>query len=586
MARKGPKRIGDGLTMHRMTFPPESGDLRGLPQFSNWPAVYVLNNDDDVYVGESLNVESRLGAHSKNPAKKHLKSTKVIIDEQFNKSVCLDLESLLIQLFAGEAKYDVPNRNSGITDAEYFDRARYKDRFTQIFDALRKEGLFDQDLVTIRNSDLYKFSPFKSLNEKQEHAVEMLLRALSDAESHERQFRAVVQGAAGTGKTVVLVFLLKFLADLGNGADISTPEIEDDTVFPWRTADAYSNLESLRLGLVVPQQSLRTTLKRVFALTPGLKDVPVLDPWQVGQSDEKFDLLVVDEGHRLSRRANQSSAKRNTDFREISEKLYGEYTDDVTQYDWIKTKSRHSVVVVDPFQSVRTADLGAEYVQQLVSEEQETSAVYTLEQQMRMANSDQYLPFLRALLSDTPVMPQETPDFGEYRFELFPDFGAMQDEILRLNADVGLSRTVAGYAWEWTTRGKKKDPTAYDIELDGRRLRWNSVAEDWINHPGSEREMGSIHTVQGYDLNYCGVVFGSEISYDPATGQVVIHRENYKDRKGKEGRGETRLSDEDLRKYIVNIYLVLMSRGIRGTFVYCVDPGLRELFARYLPISG
>jgi len=154
-----------------------------------------------------------------------------------------------------------------------------------------------------------------------------------------------------------------------------------------------------------------------------------------------------------------------------------------------------------------------------------------------------------------------------------------------MDAQSGLSRLVAGFAWEWKT---KNDKSAYDIEIDGCQLRWNSVATDWIASGKSLDEVGSIHTVQGYDLNYAGVIIGPDLRYDAVNGRLFIDRGSYFDKKGKEN--NPRLgkiySDADLLRFVTNIYAVLLTRGIQGTFVYASDPALRAYLREYLPSNG
>ena len=164
---------------------------------------------------------------------------------------------------------------------------------------------------------------------------------------------------------------------------------------------------------------------------------------------------------------------------------------------------------------------------------------------------------------------------------MFCDLGQMRDEIRRRDAEYGLSRLVAGYAWPWRS---KADPTAFDIEVDGCRLRWNSVPIDWINSPGSVDEVGSIHTVQGYDLNYAGVIIGPDLRYDPHSRRLFVDRDSYHDKKGKENNPTLGLvfSDDDLLRFIANIYAVLLTRGVRGTYVYVHDPDLRAYLSRCL----
>ena len=137
---------------------------------------------------------------------------------------------------------------------------------------------------------------------------------------------------------------------------------------------------------------------------------------------------------------------------------------------------------------------------------------------------------------------------------------------------------VAGYAWEWVTKRKKgRAKELHDITIEGLSYDWNSRAVDWISSENSANEVGCIHTVQGYDLNYAGVIFGPEIGYDTDHHRIVIDKSKYFDRTGK-----TALeSDEQLREYILNIYLTLMTRGIRGTFLYVCDEKLREFLRGY-----
>jgi DUF2075 family protein len=152
-----------------------------------------------------------------------------------------------------------------------------------------------------------------------------------------------------------------------------------------------------------------------------------------------------------------------------------------------------------------------------------------------------------------------------------------------MDSEHGLSRLLAGYAWPWHS---KKNKDAFDITIGDISLRWNSQIVDWVNSPKSVTEVGSIHTIQGYDLNYAGVIIGNDLQYYPSTRSMKFDRSNYYDKKGMENNKTLGItySDDDLLDLVQNIYRVLLTRGIRGTFVYAEDSNMRDYLARYLPV--
>lgn len=558
---------------------------------SNWPVVYVLEEESaapqrtaaklrDVYVGETLSAASRLRQHLTTLEKQHLVSARVIVNETFNKSVCLDLESHLIRLLSGDGALRVINRNVGVTDSNYYNRSDYRETFDEIFEKLRADGLFSRSVPEIENSDLFKLSPFKALTPDQAVAVEQILEGLfSDLETGKSSI-SVVQGDPGTGKTVVAIFLLKLLADIAN-PPVAEPDA--DTIFSDFFTEGFAELVAgLRVGIVVPQQSLRTSIKRVFAKTPGLNPARVMSAFEVGSSNEKFDLLVVDEAHRLNQRANQASAALNSQFASINEALFEVDDFNKTQLDWITAKSEHTIFLVDAAQSVRPADVAPETLAALVSRARRDDRFYPLASQMRVKAGDDYVGYVRAVLApDEHLVPVTPKAFPGYDLRFFDSFSSMRSEIAKRDAEGGLARVIAGYAWKWVSR---KDKSAFDIEIDGERMRWNGTQTDWIASANSIEEVGSIHTVQGYDLNFAGVIIGPDLRYDIERGRLIFDRKTYADTKGKENNAKSgkKYSDEELLKLVSNIYAVLLTRGMQGTYVYVCDPSLREYLRKYL----
>lgn len=559
----------------------------------NWPVVYVLDDGRDItqanptklrdiYVGESLNATGRLRQHLETPAKQHLKNIRVIIDEKFNKSVCLDLESYLIRMLAGDGANRVLNRNDGITESKYYQREVYREGFRYIFERLKADGVFTRSISEIENSDLFKLSPFKALTEDQATSVEEIVKGfLSDVERGAESM-IVIQGDPGTGKTVVAIYMIKLLVDIKMFTSLE--DLDSDSRFSNFFTEANQRLlQGLRIGLVVPQQSLRDSIKKVFRKTPGLNSSMVMTPFDVGQVDGNFDMLLVDETHRLNQRASQSSGVLNARFTTITRKLFGSDDTSKTQLDWIQAKSRYQIFLLDVAQSVRPADLPSELLSDLVADTRASGRYFQLRTQMRVRAGSDFVSYVRWILKSPPLsVPRVRRDFGEYDFRAFVSVAHMRDEIFRRNAEVGLSRMVAGYAWEWKT---KRDKNAFDIEIGQTRLRWNSTPTDWIASSSALEEVGSIHTVQGYDLNYVGVIIGLDLRFDTERGRLFIDRDSYFDKKGKENNpalGRT-CSDDDLLRFITQIYAVLMTRGIRGTYVYACDPGLREYLKAFIP---
>ena len=563
------------MTNYKIEHLPFRSDAVGVwgqvdPQSDNWPVVYTISSASEIYVGETVNAATRLFQHLNSPSKKHLERVQIILNDKFNKSACLDLESHLIKYFAADGKHRVLNANFGIQDSDYFNRDEYRQSFNELFDMLVEQGVLSRSIPEIVNSNLFKFSPFKSLNSEQAISVSAVLDRLIQNLRDQSNGELIIQGDPGTGKTVVAIYLIKLLMDISRltGDEIL---VEDSIFSDYFTPEARSLLDGVKVGLVVPQQSLRKTLQTVFAQTPGLSRDMVMTPFDVGQGNQDFDLLIVDEAHRLGQRANQSSAMLNKKFTEINIKLFGNDDKEHTQLEWIRAKSKSQILLLDTAQSIKPADLPISTTEGLIAKAKRAGSLFKLSSQMRVAGGNDYLEFVKGLFSDNP---SPAANFGTYDLRFYDDFAQMQRDILDMDQKHGLSRLLAGFAWPWVT---KNDKSAFDIEIQGVKLRWNQTAVDWVNSPGSVEEVGSIHTIQGYDLNYAGVIIGSDLSFDPVEKKFVFNRDNYFDTKGKENNPTLGVSysDEDLKQFVINIYKVLMTRGIKGTFIYAVDPSLR-----------
>ena len=557
------------------------------PKMNDWPVVYTINDSKYIYIGETTSASSRMRNHKSKVSMKGLKEVRIILHQKFNKSACHDLESHLIRYFHADGKYKIMNGNAGISDYDYFNRDDYRQSFDQIFEELRLQGLMVKSIPDIVNDNIFKYSPFKSLSLDQSLAMESILETLLPVKRSSSSNQIVVQGGPGTGKTIVAVYLIKLLTDIA----LSNPEdeLEIDTLFSdYFKAGYKEELEDWRIGLVIPQQSLRKTLKLVFKTVPGLHQSMVLSPFDVGKSNEKWDLLIVDEAHRLKMRSNMSAPTLNTLFRDTNIKLFGKNRGDdnsLTQLDWINKQSKNQILLLDEAQSVLPSDLPLQLIQSIVTSARKSHNLFTLETQLRVQGGKDFIDYVSAVIEESN--PTKKVDFGDYDCRQFSDLNQMIEELKAKEAEKGLARLAAGFAWKWKTKNRRNSPNkhAFDMEIDGVQLAWNRAQTDWINSPTAIDEVGSIHTIQGYDLNFCGVIIGPDLYYDKIENRIKFSRKNYFDPKGKENNKKLGIeyTDEDLLKFVKQIYRVLLTRGIYGTFIYVCDPELRKYMSEYFP---
>lgn len=554
-------------------------EIKNMHYGTNWPVVYIINNQKEAYIGETGNALLRFKQHLKNEERLKLNQANIIYDEEFNKSACLDIESLLILYMSADGKYKLQNGNLGQSRSHnYYQREYYLDKFNQIWFNLKHNGLVKNDLVSIANSDLFKFSPYKKLTEDQYNAVYYILNDLFKKVQKDESAAFIVNGGAGTGKTVLAIFLMKLITDIMSKEITQSylDYLEDNELYEEGFLDALLSLKNkskFKIALVIPMTSLRKTLKRVFKSVKGLKPSMVIGPSDVLKDD--YDLLIVDEAHRLKRRINLSGYGQF----DKNNKALG-LGNEGTELDWILRCSKYQIMFYDKTQSVKPTDVRRESFVRI--NEQEESFQYNLISQLRVEGGIEYIEYIEQILNSIEnIKPKK---FENYDLQIFDDVKDMLQAIKQKDIQLGLCRNVAGYAWKWRTKGLSYDEIIskelFDIEIGDMKLIWNTEGQDWVNSTHASDEIGCIHTVQGYDLNYAGVIFGPEITYDDVQRRICIQKENYHDMNGSRGIQE----EIELQEYIINIYKVLMTRGIKGTYVYVCDEKMREYLKRYLVV--
>jgi len=278
-----------------------------------------------------------------------------------------------------------------------------------------------------------------------------------------------------------------------------------------------------------------------------------------------FKALIVDEAHRLN---EKSGLYQNLGDNQIKELIHAA---DVT------------VFFLDEDQRVTLQDIGTrdeivDWAEELGAKVEEMHLL----SQFRCNGSDGYVSWIDHVLG---IRETAHADLGsldyDYDFRVLDSPVEVRALIEEKNRDANRSRMVAGYCWDWRS---KKDADAWDVEIPEHdfRMRWNLTehGSGWLAHPESISEIGCIHTCQGLELDYVGVVIGEDLVV--RDGQLVTQPEKRSsmDRSIRGWRTAASRDPErtraDTRRIILNTYRTLMTRGLKGCYVYAVDAGVRE----------
>ena len=545
----------------------------------DWPVVYLIHNDSELYVGETQNAYKRFEQHLKNPERKSLKTINIVFDQEFNKSAILDIEQYLIQLCGADRKYTLQNLNGGQSEKHnYYQREKYINKIEQIWNGLSKLGMTNNTLEDLQNTDLFKYSPYNTLTAEQNEVCREIIYDIIEKLSNGVDGTSIIKGGAGTGKTILLINMIfklinasRLCIDFSDEADSLTENtqlIHDLKRF----IDNYGH--ELKIGYVVPMTSIRKTLKTVFKETKnGLKANMVIGPFDV--FNKGYDVLFVDEAHRLAQYKNIGF---RGEFQKKAEQM-GKKPEEVTQLDMIVANSKYRILVYDKDQTVKGSDITHEQFEGAIRKSVISS--YILTEQMRCKGGVQYTDYINDIFS---CRQKEFLEIDNCDLKLYEDVDAMVNAIKSLDKKIGLCRNAAGYSWEWISKGMKyKDAISagkQDIQIGPYKYVWNMTNKEFILSENSINEIGCIHTLQGYDLNYVGLILGSEIDYNPKTNTIVIDLDKFYDKYVKQG-----CDQKTVENYIINSYKVIMTRGIRGCYVYACNTNMREYLKRFMNVA-
>ncbi len=356
-----------------------------------------------------------------------------------------------------------------------------------------------------------------------------------DARADQRKQVVIVQGGPGTGKSVVAINLLGALIARKRNARYVSKNAAPRAVYAAKLAGTFR----------------KTRISNLFCGSGAF----------VNDDPNTYDTLIVDEAHRLN---EKSGLYRNLGDNQIRELIRA---------------ARCIVFFVDDDQRVTIDDIG--HTEELRARAREFGAEITelaLASQFRCNGADGYLAWLDNTLDIRPTA-NPTLDTAEFDFRIFDSPGELHELIERKNSANNRSRVVAGYCWKWPS---KRNPQSWDIELPelGYRRRWNLDKDGslWIVTPGSVDQVGCIHTCQGLELDFVGVIIGPDLVY--RDGRIVTDATK-RAPSDQSVRGLKQMLKQDPDKaleladrIIKNTYRTLLTRGMKGCYVYCTDAPL------------
>lgn len=510
-----------------------------------YPIIYILYNEKkkpQVYIGQTVQVNNRMRDHLSNSKRKNLTDAILIGHERFNQSATYNIETNMINHFIGDEKFTLQNVSQtrevqmhGYYQKQYYD----EELFNTLWEELYEHDIVENSLDVIRNKDIYKLSPYTELSEEQLLVKEKIIDYTRENILKDKKKVFIVQGEAGTGKSVVVSSLFNTIQDYRK--------------------DKTSSLYNTNNYLLVNHGEMIKTYETIAESLPNLTKNRILKPTtfinQMEKKEETADVVIVDEAHLL---LTQKDAFNNFNFD--------------NHLNEIIKRSKVTVIIFDPKQVLKLKSYWDYDALEDIKQNYDAD-IYELSDQFRMLSSYELNNWINNFI-DKKIIELPKPD-GTYDFEIMESSEAIKNKINEKNATKGLSRIVSTFDYE-----HKKDGGTYYVDEEGLNMPWNTTDSSytWAERPDTVHEVGSIYTVQGFDLNYVGVIIGPSIDYDYTSNQLIIRTDKYKDRGGFTGKGD--MNDREVEaakeKIILNSLNVLLKRGVHGLYIYAVNENLRK----------
>ncbi len=428
----------------------------------------------------------------------------------------------------------------------------FREDFFKLREFIKKYVKYGDSGTLIYEIDKGKIRPSKSLSDtlhsmllgnkeftlidNQKIVYETALTLASDDKATANNVM-VVKGGPGTGKSVVAINLLVELTNRGLVTQYVTRNSAPREVFQYMLTGKFT----------------KSRISNLFTSSGSYYNA----------EKNTFDALIVDEAQRLNEKSGLFSNKGNN------------------QIDELIKSSKTTVFFIDEDQRIHIKDIGEiDEIKKWALANKCNYYEYELESQFRCNGSDGYLAWVDDTLAIRKTANTNL-DGIDYDFKVFDNPGELHNRITELNIISNKSRMLAGYCWDWVSKNEKGYK---DIQLGTYGATWNlsEHGQSWIVNPDSVSEVGCIHTCQGLELDYSGVIIGPDLVVRNGVIKTDVSKRAKTDKSifgfKKMHREDPERAEAIADMIIKNTYRVLLTRGMKGSFIYCTDPETQEYF--------
>ena len=537
-----------------------------------FPTVYIHNWKDsdeyDVYIGESNNVIQRTKQHYDASADVSKWQNQLLLQdaclyiighEHFNKSMTLDVENRLMLYMMSVDRVRKIHNMRGNPQSRYYPDSEMDDIFRMIWKKLHRDNneLFPSESA-IKDSAVFKASPLHKLTEEQEKVKRCIIqRVLAALQTQKKKQLIFIEGEAGTGKTV----------------------LNSSTFYEIFASAEEKEMEPLKCCMMVNHDEQITVYKQIaqkLGLTERYGEVVCKPTTFINHYTEEdpIDVAFVDEAHLLLTQGKQSYQGKN-------------------QLKDIIDRARVTIIMFDENQILTTEQYWeSQILEQYRELAKQQDNYFELKNQLRIRASEEIVGWIDNFTKMRQVS-KVPKNKGGYEIRIFENPFELEDALKEkaLHDDHKLSRLIATYDWEYSSNSSPAARLSkyWEVMIDKWHKPWNRELEreldkkkkkankslSWAEQPQTLEEVGSTFTIQGFDLNYAGVILGPSVKY--RNGGIIFDPTASCNAKAIRNRT---LSDGSKQKFgellIQHEVRVLMTRGVEGLYIYACDKELRD----------